>query len=412
MGGISLIPPFPIDKVALKVGEVITIKNILTAMIASLALISGNVSAELQVDFLYLSEIRDQGPVLSNILPPPADQGIRGAELAVNDSNTTGRFLKHSYSLTEKSSQDAGQLIDAASEAYKSGNRFFLVDGSSALLTQLAETLPEDALLFNASNPDDQLRTQECHASVFHTSPSRAMLTDALAQWIKARKLKKVLLIRGEADADIKYTDAFKRAAKRFGLKLVDELVWNFDTDLRRAAQRELPLFTQTDEYDLVVVADEAGDFGEYVPFNTWYPRPVAGTQGLTPVAWHRVVEQWGAAQLQSRFEQLAGRWMNSVDYAAWLAVRAVSESVTRTTTNDSLILRDYLLSDTYQLAAFKGRKLTFRGWNHQLRQPIPIVHPRALVSLSPQEGFLHPVNELDTLGFDRPESRCALDKN
>jgi hypothetical protein len=32
------------------------------------------------------------------------------------------------------------------------------------------------------------------------------------------------------------------------------------------------------------VVADEAGDFGDYVPFHTADPRPVAGTQGLAPV--------------------------------------------------------------------------------------------------------------------------------
>jgi hypothetical protein len=31
----------------------------------------------------------------------------------------------------------------------------------------------------------------------------------------------------------------------------------------------------------------------------------------------------------------------------------------------------------------------------------------RALVSVSPQDGFLHPRTELDTLGFDAPEVRC-----
>jgi hypothetical protein len=36
-------------------------------------------------------------------------------------------------------------------------------------------------------------------------------------------------------------------------------------------------------------------------------------------------------------------------------------------------------------------------------------VHPRALVTTSPQDGFLHPVTDLDSLGYDRPESRCRL---
>ena len=157
----------------------------------------------------------------------------------------------------------------------------------------------------------------------------------------------------------------------------------------------------------LVVVADERGDFGEYVPFNTWLPRPVVGTQGLSPVGWHRVVEQWGAAQLQSRFQDLASRWMTSTDYASWAAVRSIAEGVTRTGSNDATKLRNYIRSDQFQLAGFKGRKLSYRSWNGQLRQPIALIHPRALVSQSPQQGFLHPVNELDTLGFDKPEVHC-----
>lgn len=173
-----------------------------------------------------------------------------------------------------------------------------------------------------------------------------------------------------------------------------------------------MPLFTQTKEYDVVVVADERGDFGEYVLFNTWLPRPVVGTQGLTPVAWHRVVEQWGAAQLQSRFEKQAKRWMNGKDYAAWAAVRTVAEAVTRTNTTDLTTLRNYIVSDQFELAAFKGRKLNYRGWSGQLRQPIPLVHPRSLVSQSPQEGFLHPETELDTLGFDAPESQCRIQQH
>jgi ABC transporter substrate binding protein (PQQ-dependent alcohol dehydrogenase system) len=198
------------------------------------------------------------------------------------------------------------------------------------------------------------------------------------------------------------------RAAKRFGGRIINEKAWSFDTDLRRTAQKEMPLFTQGGDYDVVLLADERGDFGEYVLYNSWLPRPVAGTQGLTPVAWHRVIEQWGAAQLQSRFEAQSGRWMQARDYAAWAAVRSIAEAVTRVQQAEAPVLRNFLLSDDFSLAAFKGRKLSYRPWSGQLRQPIALVHPRALVSQSPQEGILHPVTDLDSLGYDAPESRCA----
>jgi hypothetical protein len=43
------------------------------------------------------------------------------------------------------------------------------------------------------------------------------------------------------------------------------------------------------------------------------------------------------------------------------------------------------------------------------LRQPILLSDGRVIVSVSPQEGFLHQHSELDTLGYDRPETKCRL---
>lgn len=365
--------------------------------------------AKTEVSLVYANLRVDRDPVLSNILPAPEDQGMRGAELAVADSNTTGRFLGQEYLLQHVSESDETQLLQRLRDLFSEGQRLFLLDAPTSTLRTLAADLGDQALIFNVSNSDDELRLSGCYTNLFHTYPSRAMITDALMQWLKARRMDEVLLIKGARAEDQAYARAVKRSAQRFGVELVDELEWDFDTDLRRAAQRELPLFTQTDEYDFVIVADESGDFGEYVPFNTWYPRPVGGTQGLISAGWHRVVEQWGAAQLQSRFEDLTGRWMNAQDYAAWAAVRSVAEAVTRTKSAEPQSVREFILSEQFELAAFKGRPLSFRGWNQQLRQPIALIHPRALVSMSPQEGFLHPRSELDTLGFDAPESECRL---
>jgi len=364
-------------------------------------------SLEMEVAFIKLQQ--DRGPVLSNILPEPKDAGLRGAELGIADSNTTGRFLKHHYTLSITESDQWESLAAQAQQLYADGIRVFVADMPSTALQQLSSLLGEDVLIFNSAAKDDALRTDICLNNTLHSMPSRAMLTDALGQWLKSKRLTKWLLITGATEDDKAYSASLKRAAKRFGHKLVDEKQWSFDTDLRRTAQKEMPLFTQGKDYDVVVVADERGDFGEYVLYNTWLPRPVVGTQGLTPVTWHRVVEQWGAAQLQSRFDRLAGRWMNNEDYAAWAAVRSVAEAVTRTNSNDVNTLKAYLMSDKFELAGFKGRKLTYREWNGQLRQTIPLIHPRSLVSQSPQEGFLHPASELDTLGYDQPESRCNL---
>jgi len=365
-------------------------------------------AAELQVRIGYLAYIPETGPLLSNVIPEPADAGLRGAELGIADSNSTGRFLKHSYQLQVAEAQDASALLEAADKLHQQGVRLFVVNAPAATLRQLSAQLT-DSLLLNAGSADDTLRTTQCLGNVLHTLPSRAMLADALAQFLTLRKWTRWLLITGPTEDDMAYAAALRRAAKRFGHRIVAEKPWSFDNDQRRSAQAEMPLFTQTSEYDVVLVADERGDFGEYLPYNTWYPRPVAGTQGLTPTAWHKSVETFGAAQLQKRFEAHAGRWMNDRDFAAWIAVRSLATAITKQRGADPIATRHLLLGEQLPLDGFKGRKLSFRAWNGQLRQPIPLVHPRALVSTSPQDGFLHPHNEMDSLGYDRPEVSCDL---
>ncbi|CRM13459.1 MULTISPECIES: ABC transporter substrate-binding protein [Pseudomonas] len=360
----------------------------------------------LQVQLGYLGYRPDPGPLLSNVITEPADAGQRGAELAIIDSNSTGAFLNQRYSLASATVDTAEALLAAAKVQHDQGLRLFVVNAPTASLRQLSAALP-DSLLFNAGSPDDSLRSTDCLGNVLHTLPSRAMLADALAQFLVLRKWQKALLIVGPTEDDQAYAAALRRAAKRFGVQLVAEKAWRFDNDQRRSAQADMPLFTQTAEYEVVLVADERGDFGEYVPYQTWYPRPVAGTQGLTPTGWHKTVETYGAAQLQKRFEALTGRWMNDRDFAAWMAVRSVASAVSRLRQADPMAIRQLAISEQLPLDGFKGRKLSYRPWNGQLRQPIPIVQPRALVSTSPQDGFLHPTNEMDSLGYDKPEVTC-----
>ncbi|MGN6550964.1 MAG: branched-chain amino acid ABC transporter substrate-binding protein, partial [Pararhizobium sp.] len=174
--------------------------------------------------------------------------------------------------------------------------------------------------------------------------------------------------------------------------------------------QKQMPIITQEGgDYDVLVAADESDIFGEYLPFATYAPRPIAGTQGLVATIWDRTNEQWGGEQFQNRFIRLAGRWMEPRDYAAWLSVRAIGEAATRTSSARVADLRAYLRSDKFGIGAFKGVALSFRPWNQQMRQPILLSNKRILVSVSPQPGFLHQRNPLDTLGYDQPETKCQL---
>ncbi len=382
-------------------------KDLAYSVIAGL-MIAAAAQAEVALHVGYLSVYEDLPPTLSNLDPEPDDIGIAGAMTGLEDNSTTGRFLGHSYTLTTAILEEGDDHL-AAAAALLGETPFVIIDAPAGDLLAIAD-LPQaaDALLFNAAADDVPLRDDACRVNILHTMPSVAMRTDALAQVFLKRRWDDLVMIAGTHPQDTAYADAMRRSLTKFGLELAAEKTWAFDADMRRAAAQEVPLFTQDfGDYDVMVIADELQDFGRYVLYNTWEPRPVAGSEGLTAVTWSPVIEQWGAAQLQSRFEDQHARDMTGQDYAAWAAMRSLGEAVTRTDAADVDTLRAYILSDAFELAGFKGRPLTYRDWNGQLRQPIALAHPRALVAQAPLEGFLHQTNELDTLGLDRPESNC-----
>jgi ABC transporter substrate binding protein (PQQ-dependent alcohol dehydrogenase system) len=392
-------------------------------IMAVLALLSGTATPAaaqqnaLRVQVTYVTQQGDRVVPLSLLDTLVPDEGLMGARQAITENQTTGRFLAQEYELAELVVPADAELVAAFEAALAAGQRLFILDLDAEQILALAD-LPgaADALLFNTRAPDDRLRLEDCRANLFHVTPSRAMKADALAQYLVWKQWRDWFLVHGTLEPDLAFAAAIERAAHKFGAKIVETRAYEYVATARRTdsghiqIQSQIPVFTQdAPEHDVVMVADESDIFGEYLPYRTWEPRPVVGTQGLIASAWHRSQEQWGATQVQRRFEKFAGRWMFERDYTAWLTVRIIGEAVTRTGSADAQAIHDYLVGDQFEIAAFKGEGLTFRKWNQQLRQPILIVGPRMLVSVSPQQGFLHQRTPLDTMGYDEPESSCRL---
>lgn len=386
----------------------------LTFLLTTLALAFPLAAAPLKLEIGLLSRLPAESAPLTALEPRIDDDGTAGAEQGIRDNNTTGRFTGQEFSLHARLLQSTDNSIAAFRDLYAMGVRLFLVNLPAPELLALAN-LPEatDSLLFNIGARDDQLRVGECRSNLLHTVPSRAMHADALAQYLAWKRWTKWFLVVGRDPEDRAYVDALERAADRFGAKIVERKEWTFDAGARRTdsghfhEQQEVNAFTQVDDYDILIVADEKDSFGEYLNYRTYRPRPVGGTQGLTASAWSGVFEQWGATQFQRRFSAQNDRWMTPLDYAAWLAVRSIGESATRAASANPPVLREHMVSPAFKLAAFKGSPVTYRDWNGQMRQPLLILSARILVSVSPQQGFLHQFSPLDTLGYDRPEVQC-----
>ncbi len=369
----------------------------------------------IKVRLLVARELVDKPPPLSLLDLPPPDDGIAGAKLAIADNNTTGRFLKQEFLLDVVQNEKPDQLVADIVAKVDAGTPFVIVDATPKTVLAVADALKDKpAVVFNASSPDERLREEDCRANLKHTIPSRSMFADALAQYLAWKRWSRWFLIVGPTEEDKALADAYRRAAKRFGAKIVEERTYTYEPGSRRSdggfeqIQQQMPSFTQNaKEHDVVVVSDEGGLFGEYVPYRTWDAKPVAGTAGLYTATWHPAIELWGGTQFQNRFRRMNNRNFRELDYNVWMAIRSVGEAATRKKTADPATLIDYLRSPEFELAAFKGQKLTYRTWNGQLRQPILLVTGKLHVTVSPQPGFLHQHTELDTLGVDKPETKC-----
>jgi ABC transporter substrate binding protein (PQQ-dependent alcohol dehydrogenase system) len=373
-------------------------------------------AGEQAVQIGWLSQAVKRTLPLSYLDQPPQDEGIQGARLGIADNETTGHFTGQSFTLIEAIVPEDGDVAAGLRELAAKGIRLVVTDLAARQLLSLVG-MPEAAgvTFFDAGSTDDRLRGEDCRANILHLLPSRAMLADALVQYLVAKRWQGLLLVVGHGDGDREFADDIRHAALKFQARIIQEKPWTFIPGARRtdtghfAIQAEVARFTQGISYDVLVVADEEDEFGDDLSYRTFDPRPVAGTQGLIPTAWARPHEQWGATQLQERFLRQSKRWMTDRDYAAWMAVRAIGEAATRSKSADPAAIGAFMRSERFELAAYKGARLSFRSWDGQLRQPVLLADARSLVSVSPQPGFLHQFSELDTLGIDKPETKCRM---
>jgi ABC transporter substrate binding protein (PQQ-dependent alcohol dehydrogenase system) len=374
----------------------------------------GTDPVEIGIGYLGRAGIK---PTLSLVEQPAENDGVAGARLAIEDNNTTGKFLNQRFTLEEFRLKDGDDAAKASVALADRNIGFIIADLPADALLKAADAVRDrGTVVFNAGSIDDRLREQDCRANVIHTAPTRSMLADGLAQYLVWKQWKRWLLVAGSHDDDKLFAEALRRSAARFGAKIVQERAFEDTGGARRTdsgvtlIQRQVPVFTQgAPAYDILVAADESEVFAPYLPYRTWDPRPVAGSAGLVPKSWDAAHDQWGAVQMQNRFLKLNSRRMTALDMQAWTAARMIGEATSRVNSGDRKTVLDFLKGPDFSIAAFKGQRLTLRDWNLQLRQPILLVDGRMVVSVSPQEGFLHQVSELDTLGVDRPETRCKL---
>src|SRR5262245_48486855 len=370
------------------------------------------------VPIVYLGKQDDEPLPLSYAEQPITYKGIQGARLMLKEANQAGRLVAYDFDLVEAMVSTEGRLVAKAKKALAKGDAFIIADVEPAYLIAVAD-LPEakNSVLMNIRSSATSLRQEQCRGNVFHVIPDYAMRADALAQYLIWKKWPRWFVIRRDTPQDQDYLAMVKRSAARFGGKVVDDKVYDLPPGARnldsghQQIQAQIPMETeQAPDHDVVWVINSDDDFGDYLAYRTHIPRPIVGTQGLQAVAWDKSYTESGAMHFQNAIPRIAKRQPVERDYAAWLAFRSLSDSAMKSGKTTPQDLKAYLLSDQFKIEGFKGQALSFRTWDHQMRQPIILGGgTRVPVSTSPQEGFLHEKFLTDTLGFDEPETKCKF---
>ena len=333
-----------------------------------------------------------------------------GIETGLKESRVPGRAAGIAFELVDipaTGAEDAATRVAAA--AAPGGADVFLLDlPAEAVRAVVAETANggRPPVLLSMQAVEDDLRTL-CQPALLHVAPSRSMLADALAQYLSRMRWDRVLVLVGERPEDAAAADAFRAAAEKFGLSIVAERAFVLSNDPRQRDRTSIALLTAEPSYDLVFLADSLGEFGRFLPFATVLPRPVVGSEGLAPEAWHWSWERHGAPQLNQRFQRIAGRRMTSDDWVGWAAVKSVVEAAVRLRSTSAADIGNYVRSEAFALDTYKGAPGSFRAWSGQLRQPILLSTHNAVIERAPLDEFLHERNNLDTLGSDADPSAC-----
>lgn len=379
---------------------------------------AGATQAMKNMRVVYLGKQYPEPLPLSYAEKPIPDKGIQGARLMLKEANQAGNFVGHSFELVEAIVPEDGDVVAKAKELLAGGERFFIADLEPADLLAVAD-LPEakDAVIMNVRSSATKLREEDCRVNVFHVIPDYAMRADALGQYLIWKKWPRWFVIRRDTPEDQDYLAMVKRTAARFGGKVVEDKVYDLPPGARnldsghQQIQAQIPMETEeAPEHDVVWVINSDDDFGDYLMYRTYLPRPVVGTQGLQATSWDKSYTESGAMHFQNAIPRLAKRPPVERDYTAWLGFRALADSAMKSGKVAPQEVKAYMLSDQFRLEGFKGQAMSFRSWDHQMRQPIVLGGgTRVPVSTSPQEGFLHPTNVTDTLGFDKPETKCKF---
>ncbi len=248
-----------------------------------------------------------------------------------------------------------------------------------------------DVLFFNVGCADDALRGERCRRTTFSVGASTAMYVDALAGWLigEAGLRRWHFVTQADGAWHAVYRRARHALLERGGEELGNAVVRPGTLDHRpllerlRQARPDLVFLSLAGASQAAFLSqynelgssfEVAGPSLSTVQLGSASPRARAG---IWPTLWHHKLFRYGAEQLNGRFRDRSNRPLEAWGWASWIAVKILAETVLRAGTADAGELVRFLEKESAQFDGHKGKRLSFRSWDHQLRQPLYLVRAK-----------------------------------
>ena len=341
------------------------------------------------------------------MLPADAEKATelsRGAALGLDDANALATLFGKRLRLETEAARADGQAGRALARAGALAVVGGLGPGGGEALLQAAT---DGTTVLNVGAPDDRLRNEGCERRAFHLMPSVSMYVDALTQLlIEQRKLTRWGVAGDGSPRGAEIEAAARRSVARRGGTVTGDAtaadVLLLAVDDRGVDAGVARAIAEGRRPDRIAGIGEAG-----------IRLPAERAAGLWAVGWHYELERFSARELNGRFRRRWNAPMTETGWAAWAALKLIGEAVVRAGAGDGAALVAFMESAP-PFDGHKGEALTFRKWDHQLRQPLYVAGPR---KREDSGGPLGPFTvladvggrNLDALGTAMADSRCRF---
>ena len=175
-------------------------------ILALLLLLSATSAFAAEVKVLYVDRQADPfyAPRQSYgaIYDVTRQSAVSGAELGVKDAQIIGRAIETTFQLNRLTIAAGDSAVARLSDRLKTErDAAVILDLPGSDIEAIALQVGGTAL-FNIRDRSDELRVKTCKTNLFHVVPSDAMISDALAQYLKLMRWNTILVLTGDAAQD------------------------------------------------------------------------------------------------------------------------------------------------------------------------------------------------------------------